>query len=492
MRTVKVRAKVKEDNTGASIEIPILLDENQQVLQPLLEYTLKLQKDGKSLSTISKCVDATKLLLEYMCANVNGFATPEIMFANFTSRLYIGTIDEDGIDESGLYWLPYGNGVTKLHIDALTKLTDWLMEKHGAISLNPLVETDNFTKRLNYAAWFRKNQHDFLGHIKNKHIHTTARYARSIQGKKPLGKSAQEAIEFPEHHFKAFYHKGIGGEIDLRAVLRDQLILLLMHGGGLRKSETLHLWLEDVSIDPSEPNSAKVQIYHPEDGKAPHDWRGQSGKMTRAAYLKEKYALNPRIRSMGKKHIGWKNCVFESKDRYINVYWFPTMYGETFLKLWQIYTRFLTQIKRQHPYAFVSFHSKHMGDPYTLNAFDFNYGQALRRIGLRPNKAEGLSPHSHRHSYARRLMRAGVSELIIKKCLHHASIDSQIVYTTPTINEVNACLKDATQRLLTSSTPTDRIDTPNWDDLVQYGYKDIDPKGLFSGKHPKLGRQDVY
>ena len=161
--------------------------------------------------------------------------------------------------------------------------------------MNPLVKADSLTQRLNYAAWFRRNQHNFLGHIKDKHVNSTVREARSIKGKRQLGKQLQVAIEFPERYFEAFYIDGLGGAVDHRATLRDQLILLLMHGGGLREPETLHLWLEDVFIDPLNENSVKVRIYHPEDGKAPNNWRGRSGKTTRAAYLKEKYALSPRI-----------------------------------------------------------------------------------------------------------------------------------------------------------------------------------------------------
>lgn len=285
VEVVRINAKVVLDDSGVFTEIPVLLDQNKEPVKPLIEYALKLKRDGMSQSTISNYIKATQLLLEYMGANVSGFDSPQSLFESFSSRLYTGTIGDDGLDPSGLYWLPCSKQVARLHINALSKMTDWLAEKQGSISMNPLVEADSLTQRLNYAAWFRKNQHNFLGHIKDKHINSTVRYARSVQGKRPLGKQSQEAIEFPERYFEAFYFDGLGGAVDRRVVLRDQLILLLMHGGGLRESEALHLWLEDVLIDPSNPNSVKVRIYHPEDGKAPNNWRGRSGKTTRAAYL---------------------------------------------------------------------------------------------------------------------------------------------------------------------------------------------------------------
>lgn len=489
MQVVKVIAKVVDDNSGIFTEIPVLLDQYKEPIKPLVEYALKLKRDGMSPSTTNNYIKATQLLLEYMTANIGAFSSPQALFEGFSSRLYTGTIGDDGLDPSGLYWLPCSKQVARLHINALSKITDWLAEKHSVISMNPLIEADSLTQRLNYAAWFRKNQHNFLGHIKDKYINATVRYARSIQGKRPLGKQSQDAIEFPERYFESFYFNGLGGAPDRRVVLRDQLILLLMHGGGLRESEVLHLWIEDVLIDPSNFNNVKVRIYHPEDGKAPNNWRGHSGKTTRAAYLKEKYALSPRNNLMGKKYVGWKSRVTDSKEQYLEVHWFPTIFGEVFSKLWQDYTRFLMILERNHPYAFVSFHHKHLGNAYTLNAFHHNYHQALKRIGLKPCKADGLSPHSHRHSYGRRLRRAGVDEIVIKKCLHHASLDSQIVYTTPSIKEVTASLNAATFRLLNPAEPIEQIGTPSWAALTEHGFNDIDLDGLFTGKHPKLGKR---
>lgn len=491
MKVVRVNAKVIQDNSGIFTEIPVLLDQDKKPIYPLVEYVLKLQRDGLSSSTINNSIKATQLLLEYMEANINRFASPQTMFEGFASRLYTGTIGDDGLDPSGLFWLPCSKQVSNLHISSLNKLTDWLSNKYDAISINPLIEADNLTQRLNYAAWFRRNQHNFLGHIKDKHINSTARYARSMQGKSSHSNQFEEAIEFPEHYFKDFYFDGFGGSKDRRGALRDQLILLLMHGAGLRESEALHLWIEDVFIDPLSPNSVKIRIYHPEEGKSPNNWKGRSGKTTRAAYLKEKYVLSPRNTFFGKRKVGWKNRALDSREGYIEVHWFPALFGEVFAKLWRDYTRFLIGVERNHPYAFISFYRNYLGNPYTLNAFHDNYRRSLMRIGLKPDKSKGLSSHSHRHSYARRLKRAGVDKLVIKKCLHHSSLESQIIYTTPTLSEIKKDLSAANLRLLNPIDAEENMVETSWEALTAYGFEDIDPNALFTGKYPKLRKHNA-
>lgn len=142
-----------------------------------------------------------------------------------------------------------------------------------------------------------------------------------------------------------------------------------MHGGGLRESEALTLWVTDVFEDPYNPDNAIVRIYNEIDGKAPNGWRSRSGTTNREAYLKEEYARIPRIRMMGTQRIGWKNKLPDNKDNYIQVQWFPTDYSKVFMLLWKNYQKYRASVECHHPYAFISYHHSAFGEPYTLNAF---------------------------------------------------------------------------------------------------------------------------
>jgi len=367
---VKVQAQVKTDHSGSMIECPALLTE-QGVFEPLLDYIVS-QSHIKSLPWMNRVVLACQLLLEYMEVNRGLFSDPSLLFQSFVQRLSSGTISKQGDDLSGLYWLPRSTSNVNQLLSALNGLTDWLSKNSETLSLNPFEEASSHQERLNYAAWYKRNQYNFLGHIKNNALPELMKKVRKIRGKKDVIKVDGDAISFPENLFKKFFLQGIGSSRDIRVALRDQLILLLMHGAGVRESDALHLWVDDVFLDPMNPDSVTVRLYHPEDGKAPNNWRGRKRQSTRAAYLQEKYHLTPRNKLTGTARVGWKTKIVDHDDNYIQLHWFPAYYGEVFSYLWTQYLLHLLPLERIHPYAFVSFSKNSLGKPLTLNALNQN------------------------------------------------------------------------------------------------------------------------
>lgn len=483
MATVSIVAKIVEDNTGIASEIPLLVTEEGE-LSPLTDYLLYLQANGRSKSTLEKVVRGVAMLLDYMEANADAFADPEKLFQAFVSRLYSGTASESGLDPSGLYWLPTSEATVRARIIALTGFTDWLADRQGTKPLNPLRKATPHEERLNYAAWFRRNHKDFLGHIKDKSISTTIKRARSIKGRTPLAKTEDDAISFPTARFDAFFIQGIGGAKDPRVALRDKLILLLMHGAGLRVSEAMLLWVTDVFENPADPSQALVRIYSEREGVAPEGWKSRKGERTRKMYLKEKYGRMPRCEMKRTQYLGWKTRLVDDKEGYLIAQWFPVDFAKVFMALWKTYLKYRATAAAHNPYAFISFDSKAFGNPYTINAFNQNYAAGLRRIGLEPNKAEGLDPHGHRHNYGRRLTQAGIDPLIRKKCLHHKSLESQTVYTLPGNQDVSNMLSAASEQLARLDA---KVMGTDWKALVEHGFEDIDPQGLYTGKRPRLG-----
>ena len=75
-----------------------------QVLEQLLKYQLKYGM--KSRCWYNKLIQAVGLLLDYMEVNQSYYTIPKDFFKLFTKSLYSGTINEECLDTSGLYWIP--------------------------------------------------------------------------------------------------------------------------------------------------------------------------------------------------------------------------------------------------------------------------------------------------------------------------------------------------------------------------------------------------
>ena len=442
LSSVRVRIKVIDDNTGRKRELLGLVTKDG-ILLPLLLYLNERQTNGFSVSTMRRAVSSVRQLLEYLATNNLLSSEPKSIFQNFVRRSYEGTIGEDGIDPSGLYWLPTKADTTRHNLRELKNFLDWIAEHEDLTDADALPTNPSASAVLRFTAWFIENRYDFLTHTTYRTQRGKKEEFKSIRGARGCGHRSGDPLEFPEKNFTSFFAKGIGGSTDFRAALRDQLIITLLHGAGLRESEALSLWVHDVFTDPDDPTRALVRVYHPEEGKAPDNWRGRNGATHRAAYLLENFGLTPRTKLVGTQHLGWKGRKLDSNENFIQAHWFPTTYGQLFLTLWHDYMRVLASVPRDHPYAFVAFRKQSFGAPYTVAALHQNYKNALHRIGKRRNSGEGYSPHGHRHAYARRLMRANIQPVILQKCLHHSSLNSQIVYTSPSLGDVRHSLEQA-------------------------------------------------
>ena len=442
---VGLRAKVYTDSTGAFSEVPALLTE-AGVLSPLLDYFIARRHD-RSLAWMRKVTRSVQLFLEYLQANLDERDSYRL-FQNFAHRLYTGTFDrETRLDPSGLCWHPFGAQDCADIVGHLTGLFDWLSQvRPGAAQVNPRYAGDAFDRLMDEAAYqFRRNR-DFLGHTWASNAPEASR-GHLVRARKMPRVERSEPPQFPDDRFIELLTVGfrVGGRVDFRNVL----ISLLMHGAGFRASEPFHLYVVDVIPDPTNEQSALVRIHHPSFGEAPTDWRDQAGrhkKGSRSAYLAEKFALAPRTEMLGSQGAGWKGGTHDG-PYYKQAHWFPPQFGQMFFQVWQRYMHELAVIPRGHPFAFVNLRSEPRGSMYCLAQFNKAHAAACKRIGLKVSKELGTTPHGHRHAYGKRLSVAGVDEFLIRRFMHHESLESQQVYTQPSSKEIRECLAVATQRL---------------------------------------------
>lgn len=483
-----VRARIHRDNTGTLIEIPVIITEAGPI-QPLLEFLLEMAH-VRSFTWMQKMTQGVGLLLDYMAANHNCFEDPKILFQTFVQRLYTGTIGEDGLDPSGLFWIPKSTAIVRQLTNQLSTFSDWMANRMGTAPLNPWRNATRYEEMLNWAAYHQKHGRSFLGHTwSREHASETAKRAKIVLLKRNQTIDHTGVKFFPDDRIMDLLFKGFivpgrqhSRRPEERLNLRDILITLLMHFGGVRVSEPFHIYVHDVQPDPLHPERAMVRIYHPSEGLAPSDWHESKRSViqpNREAYLRGKYSMRPRDQyyKTNQWHAGWKGNLLDSKSKYMHIHWFPMWSGELFLKLWNLYLIPRSLKSCAHPFAFVT----EEGHPHSVDSFCRAHARACERIGLTPAKMLGTTPHGHRHAYGQRMTDAKIAPLYRKKALHHKSLESQLVYTEPQIKTITQILDNATTALNADK----KLRSP---DFLSYGFEDVDPMGLLSGLNPKLRR----
>jgi len=138
--------------------------------------------------------------------------------------------------------------------------------------------------------------------------------------------------------------------------IRDILITLLCLYGGCRESEPMHLWVDDVFVDPDDPDMALVLIHDPEVGLASYTdtITGAQSKTTRADFL-QRYCGGrvPLTQETGRRHAGWKGALLTHRDRHaFPVFWIDRDAGRLFLVLWRLYLHHVRPVSLQMPWAF--------------------------------------------------------------------------------------------------------------------------------------------
>jgi len=434
---------------------------------PLIKYLFE-HGNGRSLAWQRELCRSVGLFIDFIKSNETRFKSqldrPQIL-AEFVEALIGGTIELDGTDPSGLYWTPKATERTKFLLTLLTEFSDWLVQRYNTKPINPW-RTASVSEQIAYWRRFDKRRpHALLAHTYGpEKIEARSKFARTvIVNQRTLTHETSQAKHFPEGRIIELLAKGFltrrnetTRHMHENMHIRDIMITILLHGGGLRESEPFHLYVSDVVIDPTNPKSAMVRLYHPQQGAAPSDYTdpitGKAIPAKREEYLRVKWGLQPRNRVDGRFHAGWKDLkLTDGKEKYAVVHWFPAYWGEAFLMLFKNYIMNSRSRLTPHPYLFVSEKEDVKGDPYTIGSYRQLHGKAVKRIGLTPSKNNGTTPHGHRHAYAQSMTDAGVSSEVIQAALHHKSPDSQQIYKEASVQKVNRELRAASSKLNTVS-----------------------------------------
>ncbi len=362
----------------------------------------------------------------------------------------MGTIDYEQMDDpSGLYWKPRQPSDARILLGLITQFSDWLARQNDfdESRINPWRQATTYEQKLAWCAWYHKKEAVFLSHLMthDKGMERVSK-ARTVAITRPPPVLQERFFRFPESRIEDLLTKGLVRAYS-NSLMPDQerldykciCITLLLHYGGLRISEVMHLYCVDITLDPHDDNAAQVQVYHPVYGQAP-----DSGYINRKDYLQRKYGLKPRTeyRFSERLFAGWKIPLLTDSRYCFEVFFAPDEARRWFLQAWINYLKYqrIDPPKDQiHPYAFTTKY----GTPETIKNFRRLHAEGVKRIGLDLGKYNGTTEHGHRHSYGYRLAGMSFDECFIQKAMHHQNPHSCLAYVQHTNTDIRDGIRAA-------------------------------------------------
>lgn len=459
---------------------------------PLIDYFI--QRNAMSTAWMKQTARGVGLLYDYLIQcnypserTTSALAVNEVdhtIRARYVNHIYRGTFDTEGRDATGLQWLPRTPDAVKAMMRGIDGYADWLgttsPPQHDVrqIDRGSTHLTGKDLAQFLAATEVRKNV-GFLSHIKHLSRSKPRLASHIIRKTRSRGAARPNGRRFPISHLGSLFTHGIerptlqADPTDALIRATTRLATMICALTGVRCSEPLHLWVNDVQFVDGE---IVLLMQHPEYAIVSHP---RFGHITRAEYLRLFCGMEPRNLSYGRFHSGFKGPKLNS-EHWAPLYCLPLpgarrLLTSTVLQYISYVRPRLMHLRRQaggrdHPFLLVSPGSKsdlqaEPGAPYTLPTFRQAFRRAAQRLRAHVGPIEAatipLTPHPLRHMYGGFLADVGIKREIRRECLHHNSPLSTDTYTTPLNSRVNDALNAAY-----AQTRSDRHEAPPFRQLV--------------------------
>lgn len=469
----RFHAIVTEPMPGWPGGMRVVLMPDCQRMETLVTYMMSVAPIDRQAQQI--LASAVGRLYDYLMAAppVPGRDDAEFM-QRFTAAVIHGTI-RNGADPLGLYWPGNSKRRARQILRAANKYSDYCADLVGAPPLNPW-RNATFVERIRaYKALAHKRQYDPLAHLAtSKEQYRRAQMSRAADLPQNNKVFLTDAPFFPFESTHDLLLKGFRraktGPFYERHAIRDMMIVILQRYGGVRASEPMHLFVEDVEPRPVQTATgaavtADVWLYHPEDGLTNYidPLTKKRSLRRRADVLQALYQRDPRNspRWPVSQRVGWKDLLIEEAKRQRSlVHFFPEDWAVVFYGLYCMYVAHVRPRNLSHPYLFVS-GERGDGSPLTLDSYYDSVARAVRRIGLESSKAKGTTSHGFRHAYGQVLEQLNVDAKLIQVMMHHKSPLSQLTYTQTPRSAFTAAIDKARTRLAAGTPDVPEITTDN-------------------------------
>ena len=243
---------------------------NGQPVWPLIKYFRARNLD---LSTEGSYAHAAGLLIDFIGARAGEFADVTKradLFSKFASAVLYGTI-RNGEDASGLWWHPRSTERAHRQLTLACDISDWLNKEYETTAINPFTREASVPEQIVFwRRWNLNKATSLLSHTKSRSVaRERATVARAVAMPGTKSTVLDRPPFFPEQHIERLLFQGFvlaGGRRGnlpwKRWNIRDMMVTLLMHFGGLRVSKPLPIYgVDDVFVHPRNAKSAKVLVH---------------------------------------------------------------------------------------------------------------------------------------------------------------------------------------------------------------------------------------
>ncbi len=254
--------------------VPLVVLANGQPGYTINQWIYWLLEEGITPSLLEQHVRAVMHLYEFHYRTYSGRELAQ----NQAERLIADFLDAKSRGSELMGWKPNNNKSTlKRYLTSINLFDEWQATFHGAPRMNQ-------SEELFMSAWERyrdfrqRSKWDPMLHLfpSRSHMKTTHEHKLRIEhqrfriGKKQIPKAfpVERFVELVEHTPNP----------------RDQMLWLIMGGGSLRQSETLHIYYQDV-LGVDNRGATHIRLDDPEIGEITWYKDGEMKTGTRAEYL---------------------------------------------------------------------------------------------------------------------------------------------------------------------------------------------------------------
>ncbi len=391
-------------------------------------YSVGSGKNTSSLNDLFRCIAELTVLFEVSKHEHNRWRKdPRLLIIDYFEKSLHGTV-RNGHCELGLWWTGRTVENVKRMLSAFSKY-----EIYCATYLNadPLSTSEVLCQStIAYSEFRRRTEFNLLSHLRGKPSnHSENSFNLALA-------HGQEQVSQRRNNFpKYFPPEQLMELVESTLDPNQKAIYLLCAFAGLRASEVLHVFVNDIVVQDG-CLIPDLIVDHPVSGKT---WCPKSGQLvSRIEVLNSfkntqyydpelsekelKFVRNPipRVNVPKPLHSGWKGGLLEptvTKYNYV-VQWTEE---NAQLKFFDIVNKFLMRQKRcNHPYLFCSTN----GAPLRLSTYSKRFERESERL-----TGERYAPHSLRHFcgfYASNCLEVPID--VAKIILRHKRITSTAVY----------------------------------------------------------------